>query len=69
MFEKLEKWAIQRLLKKKVAKIDIPREWLLKICNKYKDRIHEEVVKAIEKAIDKVISKALSEENIEVGKK
>ena len=69
MFEKIEKWAIQRLLKKKISKFEIPKEWLLTIWLKYKDKIHEEVVKAIEKAIDKVINKALSEEKIEIGKK
>lgn len=69
IIEKIELWAIQHLLEKKVNSIKLPEEWLSKIWKKYSDEIYKAVISAIDKAIDKVIEKALKDMKIDVGKR
>ena len=69
IIEKIELWAIQHLLEKKVNSIRLPEEWLSKVWKKYSDEIYKAVIDAIDKAIDKIVDKALKELKIDVGKK
>ena len=68
IIETIEKWAIQRLLERKVKDIKLPDEWLSKIWKKYSDEMYKAVILAIEKAIDKIIEKALKDMKIDIGK-
>lgn len=68
IIEIVEKWAIQRLLERKVKGIKLPDEWLSKIWQKYSDEFYKAVISAIEKAIDKIVEKALKDMKIDIGK-
>lgn len=67
IIEKLEKWAIQHLLEKKIKGVKLPEEWLKKIWQKYSDEFYHAVINAIDKAIDKIVDKALKDMKIDVG--
>lgn len=69
IIEKIEKWAIQHLLTKKVKSIKLPEEWLSRIWKKYSDEFYKAVIKAIDSAIDKIVEKALKELKIDIGGK
>ena len=59
MLEFIEKWALQRLLKKYVDKIKAPKLWIAEIWEAKKDIILEKITKSIEKIIKDVIEKSL----------
>lgn len=65
MLKKIEKWALQRLLKRAMEKIPEAKGKIAQIWDLYSDEIFEKVVEAIEKTIATIIKKALAKQGIE----
>lgn len=66
MFKKLEKWALQRFLKRVAENIPMAQDRLAQIWDEHKDEIFDKVTKAIEKAIKEVLKKALEKQGIKI---
>lgn len=66
MFQWLEKWALQRLLKRVTEKLPIGQDRIAEIWKENKDEIFEKVTKVIKQTIIKIIKKALEKEGIEI---
>jgi len=66
MFQWLEKWALQRLLKRVSESIPIAQDRIAEIWEEHKDEIFEKVTEAIKQAITKIIKKALEKQGIKV---
>ena len=68
MFEFIERWAFQRILKRQIEKIKAPKIWLAEVWKKNKDKIHDEIIESIGKVINKTLTDALENENVDMGK-
>ena len=66
MFKFLEKWALQRLLKRVAENLPIGQDRIGEIWAEHKDEIFEKVTEAIKKAISNVIKKALEKQEVKI---
>lgn len=66
MFKFIEKWALQRLLKRVAESIPYAQDRLAEIWEEHKDEIFEKVTGAIKQTITKIIKKALEKQGITV---
>lgn len=66
MFKWLEKWALQRLLKRVAENLPTAQDKIGEIWKEHKDEIFEKVTEAIKKAVSNVIKKALEKQGIKI---
>lgn len=66
MFEWLEKWALQRVLKRVAENLPYAQDRIGEIWGMYKDEIFEKVAEAIKQTITKIIKKALEKQGIKI---
>ena len=66
MFEFIEKWALQRFLKRVSENIPMGQDRLLEIWKEHKEEIFEKVAAVIEKTIKNIIKKALEKQGIKL---
>lgn len=64
MIKFIEKWALQRFLKRVVENIPMGQDRIAQIWQEHKDEIFEKVTSAIEQTISKIIKKALEKQKI-----
>ena len=67
MFKFLEKWALQRLLKRVVENLPQAKEKVSEAWEEHKDEIVEKVKKAIKTAVVKVINDALAKKGNKIS--
>ena len=66
MLKRLEKWALQRLLKRVAENLPYGQDRLAQLWADNKDEIFEKVSDAIKQTIGKIIKKALEKQGIKV---
>ena len=66
MFKWLEKWALQRVVKRVAEGLPCAKEKIGQIWAEHKDEIFEKVTEAIKKAVSNVIKKALEKQGVKV---